>query len=184
MVDQNTAKPTLNLSQNTYTLAVGETVVIDRRILNADTGAKMAAADNWENNAAIAAMGFNYETGDDTWSATFFEEGDFHTSVEVTAGNLRYTLPLTIKVLQPGQTPHRNVLYVPRALTVLEDEAMCGIAANGDNPKLDIAYIPASVTSIADDAFKGSKSVVIFCVKGSYGHSWANKHGYAVVFLP
>ncbi len=200
VVDQNTAKPTLNLSQNAYTLSVGETVIIDRRILDADTGARMASAESWENNAAIAAMGFEYLTGDDTWSATFFEEGDFHTAVEVTVGNLRYTLPLTFKVLKPGQTAVRYVLHMPGALTTLEEEAMAGVAANvvdlrgsnvtfigskafGSNPKLELAYIPASVTSIAADAFSGSGFVVIACVKGSYAHTWANQHGYAVVFL-
>lgn len=201
VVDQNTPKPTLNLAQNTYTLTVGETVVIDRRIIDQDTGAKMASADDWQNDAAIAAMGYGYKVDSDTWTATFYEKGDFLTSVTIVVGNLVYTLPLTFKVVGPGETPARFVLRMPSALTLLEEEAMYGVAASivdlrgsnvsvigskafGGNPNLEMVYLPASVRTIAGDAFRGSGHVVILCPKGSYAHNWANQNGYAVAFLP
>ena len=201
VVDQTTPKPVLNMGRTSYTLAVGETVVIDRRILDADTGAVFASAndENWNNTAAIAAMGYGFEANGDTWTATFYEEGIFRTSVDIEVGNLAYSLPISFKVLSPGETEQKFILRMPSMLAEIEDEAMLGVKANvvdlrgsniasigskafGDNQNLELAYLPASILSIADDAFGGSAYVIIVCPKGSYAESWAAAHGIAVEY--
>ena len=201
VVSASTPKPALNMTHTTYTLAVGETVVIDRRILFADTGAKFASAsaENWNNAGAIAAMGYGFEANGDTWVTTFYEEGTFRTTVDIMVGNLAYSLPINFKVLSPGETVKQTVLRMPSMLLEIEDEAMLGVKANvidmrnsnittigrkafGGNNNLETAYLPASIRSIADDAFDGSNYVIIVCPKGSYADTWATKHGIAVEY--
>lgn len=201
VADDSTPKPLLNMGRTAYTLTVGETVLIDRRILNAETGLKFASAsgDDWNNTAAIAAMGYGFVTSGDTWSATFYERGTYHTAVEVTVGNLAYSLPISFTVLSPGESEQKTTLRMPRMLVRIEDEAMLGVKANvidlrgsnvtdidskafGGNESLELAYLPASVTFIADDAFSGSPYVIIVCPKGSYAASWASAHGIAVEY--
>ena len=201
VVDQSTPKPVLNMGRNMYTLIVGETAVIDRRILNAETGMQLSSAsgDDWNNSMAIEAMGYGYETDENTWLATFYEKGVFHTSVEVTVGNLVYSLPLNFTVLEKDEAEQKFTLSMPRGLVEVQSEAMRGIKANildlrgstverigskafADNSHLEIAYLPASISNMADDAFEGSEYVIIICPKGSYAEEWASDNGYAVQY--
>lgn len=202
VVDQSTPKPVLNMGRTDYTLTVGETVLIDRRIINAGTGLQFASASDgsWNNTAAIAAMGYGYETNGDTWVATFYEGGTFRTAVELQVGNLSYALPISFTVLNPGQSAEKTVLRMPGMLAQVEDEAMYGVKANvidlrgsnvtsigskafGGNENLELTYLPSSIASIADDAFSGSPYVIIVCPQGSYAASWASAHGFAVEYI-
>ncbi len=201
VVGGETPKPVLNLSRNVYTLAEGETIAIDRRIMDMDHGVQLASADSscWKNEAAIAAMGYGVETNQDTWQVTFYEKGEYHTSVQIVAGNLKYTLPLTFIVTAQGQATSGKTLMMPGKLVEIEEEAFVGLPidtidlrgsaimvigsrAFADNSRLTKVYLPASVRTIADDAFAGSTAAVIVCPAGSYAAAWASAHGLAVEY--
>ena len=93
----------------------------------------------------------------------------------------------TTPLYQPGDTYSRdagmtlyavwqrlfdNLLVLPRALTVIEDEAFLDSAA-------DAVVIPASVTEIGKNPFG---DIAVYGYAGSYAESWAKANGK--VFIP
>lgn len=202
VVNESTQKPALRMNRSSYSLVMGESVAIDRRIVDASSGLQLASAetDNWKNNAAIAAMGYAYETGNDVWVATFYETGTFNTTVDLTVGNLAYSLPIIFHVLDQSSEGHESRLLVPSMLEIIEDEAFMGLQVNvidlrgskvhtigskafANNSQLYRVYLPASVLNMADDIFTDSAHVVIVCDRESYAAKWAADHGHAIEFV-
>lgn len=88
-----------------------------------------------------------------------------------------------------------EVLTLPAALTIIEEEAFCGATSIGkviapegtiqikarafaDSSLAEIS-LPASLISIADDAFDGcAEGLAVIAAEGSYAHEWAVASGY------
>ncbi|MBR1686488.1 MAG: leucine-rich repeat protein [Clostridia bacterium] len=88
-----------------------------------------------------------------------------------------------------------TTLHLPASLTVVQEEAFLDTAATSvvvpegcirieskafTGPNLLAVSLPESVNFIADDAI--ASGVTVWCVPGSYAASWAQDHGYRVVF--
>ncbi len=201
ILDASVPKPDVKLGRSQYTIKVGNAVSIDRRILDAGTGVRLLSAndENWRNQAALSAMGYGYESGPDTWLVTFYEQGSFPTTVDITVGNLKYNLPLVFEVLDVDAVTEMMTLRIFGVLTTVEEEAFYGISAEtvdlrnskvttigklafAGNQKLSRVYLPSSISSIADDAFAGAGSVLFICPEGSYAASWADDNGYPIEY--
>ena len=145
-------------------------------------------------------MGYAYETGNDVWVATFYETGIFDTTVEITVGNLVYSLPIVFHVQQQNAEDDASRLLVPSMLQIIDEEAFAGLQVNvidlrgsrvstigsrafADNSRLYRIYLPASVLSIAEDAFEGSAHVALVCSSESYAARWAEEHGFAIEYM-
>ena len=88
-----------------------------------------------------------------------------------------------------------TTLHLPASLTAVQEEAFLDTAATSvvvpegcirieskafTGPNLLAVSLPKSVAFIADDAIVSG--VTVWCVPGSYAASWAQDHGYQVVF--
>ena len=177
-------------------------LTIDASFYDRTTSAKVCNGrdSTWENQAALAAMGFDYNTSGDSWLPVFYEEGSYTTTVTARIGNLNLEEELLICVYRDKPLPSNPAtITIPVALRTIEDEAFFGIPVNvvdlrGANVKtigqkafaectgLLRIYIPQSVTSIADNAFDGCTGFVIYCTEGSTADTWAKAHGIPALY--
>ena len=87
-----------------------------------------------------------------------------------------------------------DTLYLPAALTIIEEEAFAGDQSISKvvlpdkvteirsrafaNSSLSEINLPSSLAFIADDAFDGPEKVRVTSEEGTYAHSWAIDHKY------
>lgn len=193
------ARPDVTLKQSRYQITQGVPATISRMLYQRSNGGALQSAGEWNVGSALAAIGYSYETTDDSWKVTFYKKGEYTTTVSAYVGNLRYDLPLTITVVGKDDVEQYRTLKLPAALTIIEEEAFSGltvqvidlrgtkiktIANNAFRNCVDLVaiYIPNSVTSIADNAFYGCLNVTIHCVQGSNADSYASEHGLSVSY--
>lgn len=193
----NEPRPQAKLKKNYYTTQVGTVLTIDASFYDRTTSAKLCDGRNsiWENQSALAAMGFEYNTAEDSWVPVFYEEGTYTTTVAAWIGNFKLEEELTVCVYREKPLPgNPSTITIPGALLTIEDEAFSGVPVNiidlrGANVRtigqkafagctgLMKIYIPGSVTSIAGNAFEGCIGFVICCDEGSAADTFARDHG-------
>lgn len=193
------ARPDVTLKQSRYQITQGVTATISRMLYQRSNGGALQSAGEWNVGSALAAIGYSYETTDDSWKVTFYKKGEYTTTVSAYVGNLRYVLPLTITVVGKADEEQYRTLKLPAALTTIEEEAFSGLTVqaidlrgtkiktiekNAFKNCVDLVtiYIPSSVTSIANNAFYGCLNVTIHCVQGSNADSYASEHGLSVSY--
>lgn len=184
------ARPDVTLIKSRYQVTQGIPAEISRMLYQRSTGGSLQAAGDWNVGNALAAIGYSYETTDDSWKVTFYKQGEYTTTVSTYVGNLKYDLPLTITVVGQGTQEQLRTLKLPAALTLIEEEAFSGLSvqvidlrgtkvktieSNAFKNCVDLLeiYIPNSVTTIASNAFYGCLNVTIHCVQGSSADSFA-----------
>lgn len=196
------ARPQAKLKQNYFTTTVGSVLTIDASFYDRTTSAKLCSGreSTWDNQSALAAMGFDYNTSGDSWLPVFYEEGSYTTTATAWIGNLKLEEELLICVYRDRPLPSNpSTITIPGALQTIEDEAFYGIPVNvvdlrdanvktigqkafaGCTGLLRI-YIPQSVTLIADNAFDGCSGFVVYCAEGSTADTWAKAHGIPALY--
>ena len=193
------ARPDVTLIKSRYQVTQGIPAEISRMLYQRSTGGSLQAAGDWNVGSALAAIGYTYETTEDSWKVTFYKQGEYSTTVSTYVGNLRYDLPLVITVNGYGTQEQLRTLKLPSALTLIEEEAFSGltvqvidlrgtkvktIESNAFKNCVDLVeiYIPSSVTSIASNAFYGCLNVTIHCVQGSSADRFATANGIRAIY--
>ncbi len=202
VASSNEPRPQPRLLKNYFTTHVGTSLTIDASFYDRTTNAKLCSGRDsvWENDTALAAMGFSYGISGDSWLPVFYEEGSYVTTVSAWIGNLEYEEELLVCVYSERPLPiNPSTISIPNALETIEEEAFCQIPVNiidlrggevrtigtrafAECSGLIKAYIPGSVTFIAEDAFDGCKGFVIYCVEGSTADIWARQHGIPALY--
>lgn len=202
VASSNEPRPQAKLKKNYYTTQVGTVLTIDASFYDRTTSAKLCSGrdSTWENQSALAAMGFDYNTSGDSWLPVFYEEGSYTTTATARIGNLKVEEELIICVYRDRPLPSNpSTIIIPGSLQTIGDEAFFGVPINvvdlrGANVKtigqkafaectgLIRIYIPQPVSSIADNAFDGCAGFVIYCTEGSTADVWARAHGIPALY--
>ena len=180
-------RPQPRLKENVYTVYVSQGVLMSNKVVSA-SGVLLQSLASWDASAALETIHHQYQSYDYGWYAKFYLPGTYQTAVNVLIGNLRFSLPMTIRVLADGQSAVVSVL--PAGLTAIEEEAFAGSviavldasntslrsigpkAFSGCTQLRDI-YLPDSVRQIDSTAFAGCGTVVIHCNENSFADRWA-----------
>ena len=198
----NEARPQPVVRQTYFTTPTGTVLTIDASFYDRQSNIKLCDGRDsvWDNSAALAAMGFEYETAGDLWLPTFYEAGTYTTTISNMIGNLRCSQDVKIAVYTYRILPETpSSLTFPGALRVVYDEAFMGVSVNvvdlrrtnvsaighkafAENKDLMRVYIPSTVNSISTDAFSGCTDFVIVCDRGSYADDWARQNDYPVLY--
>lgn len=190
------AAPVLVLQQSDYSIYAGETLRISKAVKERRSGEFLSGSATWNAQPLLSAIGYEYTTDDEAWTATFYKKGNYTTTITASVSNVVSELPITIKVYD-NETPHvfDSTLKLPAALTEVcasayENTAVQAVDLRGTNitricsyafrncKGLTVVYIPATVTMIDKDAFAGSPNVTIVCPAGSAAADFAKAYGY------
>ena len=196
------ARPDPTLTRSSYQTMIGQPLMIDPSVHEKGDSSYLhsASVEDWSNESALAAMGYQVDETDGKWAVTFYEEGTYQTYVDVLVGNLVCRMPLSIRVYGEGGTEILHTMKMPTALTVIGREAFAATSVNvldlrgsrvhtieakafSGCTDLMKAYIPATVTSIADNAFYGCLNLVIVCEPGSYADTFAQKNNIPTEYM-
>jgi len=197
VASEDEERPDVTLEKSRYQVTQGTPALISRVLYQRSNGNVLQSAGEWNVGSALSAIGYSYETEDNDWKVTFYKQGEYTTTVSTYVGNLRYDLPLIIKVVGKNESEVLRTLKLPKALVQIEEEAFSGLTvqvvdmrgtmvnAIGDNAfknctDLVDVYIPDSVTSIASNAFYGCINLTIHCTEGSVADLYAVDHGIDV----
>lgn len=193
------ARPDVTLAKSRYQVTQGMPALISRVLYQRSNGSVLQSAGEWNPGSALSAIGYTYETTDDAWRATFYQQGEYKTVVTSYVGNLRYEIPLMIKVVGKDEGRKLRTLKLPSELTSIEEEAFSGLtiqmvdlrgtkvtaienSAFRNCVDMTAIYIPSTVTSIAGNAFYGCLNLTIHCVEGSYAAQYAAANGIGVSY--
>ena len=195
----NEERPDVTVGRTVYTAQVGKPLTIDRRLYSRKDGSILQSATEWNADALMNAIGYEYGQSSDSWTATFYKTGDYESTVSGQVGNLTVEVPITIKVTDENQTAQLTAMKLPAALKTVEEDAFIGVKAQmidlrGTNVTsigsgafrncvdLVAVYLPESVKYIADDAFYGCLNVTVYCAEGSFADTYARENSLTVAY--
>ena len=200
VADETEERPDATLKRTAYNAKVGEPITIDSNLYSCKDGSILQSSTSWNADGLLSAIGYEYETEESGWTATFYKAGTYTSTVCGQVSNLEVEAPLTITVTEDDAPAALTVLTLPAALTTIEANAFQSVSANMVDLRgtkvtsigagafrncvdMVAAYLPESVTSIGDNAFYGCLNITIYCAKGSPAETYANNNGLAISYI-